>query len=76
MSLKINYSGSSCQTDFEYRCSECDEHIVLTHKRSDDMRGRSCPECDGKLYRHISKPPALGADYHEGCLARNIGWDA
>ena len=59
MSFKINYKGSTCVTDFEYKCSECDEHITLNHKRSDDMRGRSCPECDGKLYvRAVGARPA------------------
>lgn len=74
MGFKINYKGSSYEIPFEYKCLNCGEHTVIEHKRSDDMHGRECPKCNGELSRYIGKAPALGADYHQDQLTRNIGW--
>lgn len=63
--------------DFEYKCLKCGHIHTIEHRRSDEMRGRTCTckGCKGELSRYIHTAPALDADYHEAHLARNIGWN-
>lgn len=72
----VNFRGGCDMVmGFEYVCLTCAEHTVIQHKRSDPMKGRSCTKCEGVLSRYHDEAPRLDADYHEGCLSHNIGWD-
>ena len=74
--INIRFKGGcDLEQNFEYICLTCKEHTAIQHKRSDPMKGRGCPQCEGTLSRYHDKPPCIDADYHEGMLAHNIGWD-
>ena len=75
-SFTVNFKGGCTIThSYEYVCLRCTEHVVLKHKRNEDMTHRKCKECEGNLARYISAPPALDADFHDSCRSYNIGWD-
>ena len=75
-SFTVNFKGGCTIThSYEYVCLRCAEHVVLNHKRNEDMTHRKCIECEGDLSRYISAPPALDADFHDSCRSYNIGWE-
>lgn len=73
---KVTYKGGSRLVNFEYICYGCHDISFIEHKRSEDMRHRTCEKCGDLLSRHITSAPRLDADYHEAHLTRNIGWDS
>lgn len=76
--FKVNYRGAGIIQDFDYICKECGYTGTIAQKRSEDMDKRRCPECKKKrkkvfMLRHITKAPALDADFHYNCHSSNIG---
>lgn len=72
--MKINFTGSLAQRNWDYICEECEERSVITHCVDEDMHDFSCNRCDGRLLRYIDVAPSLGAEYHDSIKSANLGW--